>query len=112
MEWYCKKVALAAVGTLGKWLETCNIQNIQVIMVAQVREMMVAWSRMMMLQTEVGLRDFYKEILVGHSDKLDLGCYGIESLRVVESIICKFLVFITKWIMSLSVPYSAHDMLK
>lgn len=64
---------MAAAGTLGKWLETCNIQNIQVIVAVQVREMM--------LQTEVGLRDIYKEMLVGRGDKNDRGCYGIESLR-------------------------------
>lgn len=64
---------------MGKWLGTCNIQNILVIMVVRVREMLVVWSKVVMLQTEMGLRDFYKEILVGHSDKLDLGCYGIGS---------------------------------
>lgn len=60
-----------------------------------------------MLQTEVGLRDFCKEILIGHTDKLDL-----KFKRVVGRISYKYLVFITKWIMSLSVPYSVHDMLK
>lgn len=69
--------------------------------------MMVVWSRGLMLQTEVGLRDFCKEILIGHTDKLDF-----KFKRVVGRIIYKYLVFITKWIMSLSVPYSVHDMLK
>lgn len=66
---------------MGKWLETWNIQNILVIMVVRVREMLEVQSKGVMLQTEMGWRDFYKEILVGHSDKLDLGCYGIGSLR-------------------------------
>lgn len=43
------------------------------IVAVQVREMM--------LQTEVGLRDISKEMLVGRGDKNDRGCYGIESLR-------------------------------
>lgn len=29
-------------------------------------------TRVMTVQTEVGWRDFYKEMLLGHSDELDL----------------------------------------
>lgn len=70
-----------------------------------MKGVMVVRTRVMTLQTEVGLRDFYKEILRGHSDTLDLGCYGIERLRVVERIICRFLRFITRWIMTSSLFY-------
>lgn len=36
-----------------------------------MKGVMVVRTRVMTLQTEVGLRDFYKEILRGHSDTLD-----------------------------------------
>lgn len=83
----------------GEWLEACRLLG------SPVKGVMVVRTRVMTLQTEVGLRDFYKEILRGHSDTLDLGCYGIERLRVVERIICKFLRFITRWIMTSSLFY-------